>query len=332
VEAGAGGQGLEAVLAEHGRSVWAVTILAAAVESGLLASVATGAGTEDAARAADLDPALAREMLDVIAAMGLGETREGDFEPGPALAEALGTERIEVLRADLRTTLLQSREFLTAARAGTLAPGWSSEDPELLEAQGLLSALPVPMLAQRLLPSLGDLGERLRAPDAAMLDVGAGVGHVAIAFAREFPAMRVVGLEPAEAPFALARENVREAGLADRIELRQQLVQDMTDEGRFDFAWLPIVFLPTEVVRAGLRTVLRALRPGGYLAIGVVAAPGPDLGSALWRLRARLWGSEGLTAEEAERLVEEAGYAEIRSLPPRPGGVLTPIVATRPAA
>jgi SAM-dependent methyltransferase len=330
VEAGGPDQGLEQMLAEHAKGVWAVSVLAAVLESGLLEAIGRGEGAGDAARSAGLDPAIAVGMLDVLASMGLAEPDGDGFRLAAGLAESAAGERLEVLRADLRTTLLQSREFLAAAREGSLAPGWSSTDPELLEAQGLLSAMPVPMLAQRLLPSLGDLGERLAGPDAAMLDVGAGVARVSIAFARQFPALRVVGLEPADAPLAIARRNVAAAGLEDRIELRRQLVQDMEDEGAFDLAWLPIVFLPDEVVESGLRTVLRALRPGGYVTIGVVAAPGPDLGSALWRLRARLWGSEGMTRGDAERMVREAGYDDIRVLPARPGGALTPIAARRP--
>jgi predicted O-methyltransferase YrrM len=75
--------------------------------------------------------------------------------------------------------------------------------------------------------------------------------------------LRVVGLDPFDTPLALARRNVAEAGLADRIELRPQRVQDLAEENRYDLAWVPVKFLPADVAARGLHRVHAALRPGG---------------------------------------------------------------------
>jgi hypothetical protein len=112
-----------------------------------------------------------------------------------------------------------------------------------------------------------------------------------------------------------------------RIELRAQLVQDLADDGAFDFCFLPSVFLSTEVLRSGLAAVLRALRPGGWVVMGTLGAPGDELAPALSRLKATLWGSAALTPEQVTRLCEEAGYADVRVLPGR--GTLIPIAAQR---
>jgi predicted O-methyltransferase YrrM len=89
------------------------------------------------------------------------------------------------------------------------------------------------------------------------------VGVIAIELCRSYPALRVVGLEPAAAPLAQARRNVEAANLADRIELRQQRVEDLGDTEAFDLAYVAQVFLPDAAFEAGLRNVWRALRPGG---------------------------------------------------------------------
>src|SRR5439155_20735683 len=131
--------------------------------------------------------------------------------------------------------------------------------------------------------------ERMERPGAAALDVGTGVGAIAVALCRRFPDLRVVGLEPAQAPMAEARRNVIAAGLQDRIELRGQRVEALTDEAAYDFVFLPIVFLPTEVLRRGLAAVLRALKPGGWAGMGALGVSGDALAPALARLKATLW-------------------------------------------
>jgi cyclopropane fatty-acyl-phospholipid synthase-like methyltransferase len=67
---------------------------------------------------------------------------------------------------------------------------------------------------------LAGLAERLNAPSASFLDVGVGVGVIAIEMCRAYPALRVVGLEPAEAPRREALGRIAAAGLSDRIEIR----------------------------------------------------------------------------------------------------------------
>jgi methylase of polypeptide subunit release factors len=89
---------------------------------------------------------------------------------------------------------------------------------------------PVAIWAERLFPALKGLPEALHAPTAHFLDVGTGVGHLAIAMCRQFPTLRVVGIDPFETALELARRNVVEADLEGRITLRSALVQDLTEE------------------------------------------------------------------------------------------------------
>jgi predicted O-methyltransferase YrrM len=128
---------------------------------------------------------------------------------------------------------------------------------------------------------------------------------------------------------AEARRNVVAAGMDRRIELRGQRIEDLADEAAFDFAFLPIVFLPTEALRSGLAAVHRALRPGGWVVMASLGGAGDALAPALARLKATLWGSEALAPEAVGALCEEAGYAEVRVLGGPPGATLVPVAARR---
>ncbi len=278
-----------------------------------------------------LPAGLARRLLDVLVALGVAERDAGGgYRPGAA-AEALLRDRAatEALAAEARSALLQSADLVARGRAGTLdVGGWLHEDPEILRAQGVSSGAAVPALAKAF-PLLGDLAERMERPGAAALDVGTGVAAIAIALCRRFEHLRVVGLEPASAPLAEARRNVVAAGLEQRIELRAQRVEDLADEAAFDFCFLPSVFLSTPALRSGLAAVLRALRPGGWVVMSTLGAPGDALAPALSRLKATLWGSEALAPAEVARLCEEAGYAEVRIVAVPERSTLTPIAAQR---
>jgi SAM-dependent methyltransferase len=297
-------------------SAWVLACASIAAEKGVLAALPADAPA--VARRTGLAPPLVARLLDVLAAAGVIGRDAGGFVPGAPVDEQLA--------AEARSALLQAADL---AKGGALdLEGWRHEDPAILRAQGLSSSSAVPALAAAF-PSLGDLAERMERPGATALDVGTGVAAIAIALCRRFPELRVVGLEPAKAPMTEARRNVVAAGLDRRIELRGQRVQDLTDEAAFDFAFLPSVFLSTEALRAALPAILRALKPGGWVVTGTPGGGDGELAPALMRLRATLWGSEGLTPADLRDLFAEAGYAEVRVFDVPPRLTLVPVAARR---
>ncbi len=196
------------------------------------------------------------------------------------------------------------------------APGWTYTAASVLQTggdvtQGFASVLP------RFLPQLEGLGARLEASGAAFLDVGTGVAGLAIAMARRWPALRVVGLDVWGPSLALARKNVAEAGLQERVEIREQPGEELPDEGAFDLAWIPAPFIPQNALGRVVERVHRSLKPGGWV-LFASAKPGEDLRGAQMRFMVALFGGRPSTQEEVAGLLTQKGLIEVRTLPGPP--------------
>jgi precorrin-6B methylase 2 len=323
------GQQARQILDELSSSVWAFATLTAALEAGLLELLAEPQELGAISAHPGLDPSLTQAMLEVLVALGLVR-RDGQVAvAAPGLGPLLGPEAKEVLVAQLRSTDLQSRQLVDGARHGGLAPGWQHTDPELLEAQGRSGKGAIPAMVQSICQNPA-LAARLGQPSARFLDVGVGVGVIAIELCRAFPALRVVGLEPAAAPLAQARRNLAAGQLADRIELRQQGVEDLDDRAAFDVAYVAQVFIPDGVFEAGLARVWRALRPGGWVSMPAISATGDDLEAALSRLRNILWGGGVRLPEQVAEAARGVGFTGVQ-VSPFLGGTSRAILAQRPA-
>jgi SAM-dependent methyltransferase len=310
--------------------MWTLAAFAAAVESGLVAALDEPREVDELAARTGLPVAVATALLDVLATMDLAERAGEHWVAGTELEPVLREPRLGVLRDDLRTTLLQGLALFTTARVEPQAlSGWRHTDEDLLQAQGRVSASVVPMLANVLFPHVPGLLGRLEGGSGAFLDVGAGVAAVSIAMCRQYPSLRAVGLEPASAPLALARANVAAAGMNERIELRDRRVEELDDEAIFDVAWLPASFLPADTFATALRTVHRALRPGGLLLTGALDPSGDDAAAAVTRLRLTLWGGDSLLPAEVVAMAEAAGYVGVTTVE-RTSGRLVPMHARRP--
>lgn len=141
--------------------------------------------------------------------------------------------------------------------------------------------------------------------------------------------VRTVALEPAPCPAAIGERHVREAGLDDRIDIRRQRVETMTDHRAFDLAFLPQMFLPDAIMDATLRGVFRALKPGGWLLVAVLARPGPDVAAGVARLKNILWGGNARVSDALKPLIEGAGFSPVIRAPG--GESIRMICARRPA-
>ena len=79
------------------------------------------------------------------------------------------------------------------------------------------------------LDAAGEPGDAaVRAQLDRVLDVGTGVGVLAVAFCRRFPNATVVGIDPRELSLEMARQNVAAAGFDSRITLRQTRIEALS--------------------------------------------------------------------------------------------------------
>jgi 2-hydroxy-4-(methylsulfanyl)butanoate S-methyltransferase len=318
------------VITDLSSSVWAFSALACALEAGLLEALSEARSLTDLGQRSGIPACLVEGLLDVLVALGL-LLRAGDgYSSTPDLLPLLQAPVRDALLADIRSVYLQSRAMIDAAKRRRLLAGWSHTDAELLAAQGASSGSLFHTLAHTLFPRLDGLIERLQSPRGTFLDVGTGVGAIAIQMCCLFPTLQVVGLEPQDAPLAEARRNVTAAKLGERIELRAQRIEDLADREAFDLVWLPQVFLPREVLESGLRRAWAALRPGGWILLIAFSTPGMDLDAALLRLANIAYGGDPLYPEQVAELLADADFARTQIVQSPAGSNPKLIVGQRP--
>jgi predicted O-methyltransferase YrrM len=220
--------------------------------------------------------------------------------------------RLDAIRAELGIGALSDedrRRVLGAIRAFTAqsaalmaepdrAPGWGETDPATLQSFGRMS-----MAVAELIGTFADLP-----PAPRILDIGTGVGLLAVAFCQHFAGATVVGVDVWTPSLALARQNVESAGLADRIELREQDVTTLNDEAAFDLVWVPAPFLPRAIVAETLTHSRRALKPGGWLVFGAFAGPPDRVATLVNELRIVRAGGHPWTDAEAVAALRDAGF------------------------
>lgn len=240
----------------------------------------------------DAPPEIVDAVGAVTKAAGLSDLSE---LPAPQRASMLGMVRLFVHQA---VDLVDD-----AARA----PGWTFTDPAILDGWGRGSTMVPPMIAA----AHPDL-QQVR----AFLDVGTGVGLLAVAAAHVWPDATIVGIDPWEPSLARARTNVSGAGLDDRITLRDQELTSLDDVDVYDCVWIPTFFVGETQLVKGLSVALRALQPGGWIVLGVNRTPPIPLAQATATLRVVRGGGTALTTERAVELLEEAGYGGVHAVAP----------------
>ena len=242
-----------------------------------------------------------------------------NLEPG--LFDGLEPNQAASVASRLNFALQDALEFMNdPARA----PGWGYTDPEVLQERGRSSASVARNFAD-VARSRPELDTALA--DGDFLDIGIGVGWLAIEAANLWPNMRIVGLDIWEPSLELAASNIAKKGLQDRIALRRQSVAELNDEAAFDVIWLPSAFLPYEVFNEALPRINLALKPGGFLLIGGVAVSADPLNQSLLDLRAVISGGHAWRVEEMKTHLSDAGFRDIEYAEGNKGSV--PLVIGR---
>lgn len=259
------------------------------------------------------DEQMAAAAADVLAAAGLTA----------AVASAPFTA--EQLTGMATVPLLQ-----TAALVDGRSKRWSDHSDATLRAQGEASGAAATMFSAFLLPQFPELATRLNNSGARMMDVGTGIGALAVGYARAFPHLHVTAIDVLDRALELASVTVQGAGLSDRVTLRRQSVADVDETSTYDLAWIPAPFVPEPAFTDGVGRLAAALRPGGLLMIGHGKYDGPSIDVALTRFKTVAYGGTPLDGAAAVRLLQSHGLEGVQSIPTPPGAPgLT--VGTRPA-
>jgi SAM-dependent methyltransferase len=167
--------------------------------------------------------------------------------------------------------------------------------------------------------ALGTLAQGLHAPQARLLDAGAGEGLLAEAIAQRHPAWHVVAADLAGSMLRRGEDRVARRAIGN-VEFR---VADLTgDLGTDEFDAILAIECLGEIPddRAAVRAMARALRPGGLLLAHVPthdwrpALPGSE---RTWRHQAR----HGYRSADITVMLEEAGL-EVTSVEPTARGTV----------
>src|SRR5262245_52449328 len=160
-------------------------------------------------------------------------------------------------------------------------PAWKVRDPAMLHAQGQASRA----IVHGLIALAADRPALAASLDGRMLDVGTGVGALALEAAAQRPSLEIVGIDIWDPALALARANVAASPHAARIQVRVQDVTRLDEVAAYTLTWLPAPFLTRAVAQAALDRLAAALAPGGYLVVGLYLPPADAVGAALAALR-----------------------------------------------
>jgi methylase of polypeptide subunit release factors len=193
-------------------------------------------------------------------------------------------------------------------------PGWVLHDPTTLQALGQASRQNV-----RGIVALASDRPQLAASLAGrVLDVGTGVGAMALEAAEQCPSLQVVGIDIWEPSLALARANVAASPHAARIEIRAQDVTQLDELAAYTLAWLPAPFLPRPMAEAALDRLAVALAPNGHLVVGLYAVPTDKVGAALTALRVVRSAGHVWDIAEMELQLRVRGFVDLETclLPP----------------
>jgi SAM-dependent methyltransferase len=239
----------------------------------------------------DGDPAVVAALDAVLEAAGIPPV--GDLPPEQGAQAA----------AMLRSLFRQTADIIEDPGR---APGWRYTDPLILQGQGRASML-IPTLIAACSPAVG--------PVSSFLDVGTGVGWLAVAATTQvWPGCEVVGIDVWEPSLALAAANVASAGVGDRVTIRRQDLAELDDRDRFDCAWVPSFFFSAPALARGIPRVVESLRPGGWVVVGRFDPPPDPVARATSALGVVRDGGAALSDDEVLAMLRDAGCVEAARL------------------
>ncbi len=118
-----------------------------------------------------------------------------------------------------------------------------------------------------------------------ILDIATGTADLAIKLARELNPDHVTGVDLSEAMIEIGRRKVAEAGLGQKIDLRQADCLDLPfDDNTFDCVTVAYGVRNFEHLDRGYREMLRVLKPGGTVCVIELSTPTSPIVKPFYKL------------------------------------------------
>jgi demethylmenaquinone methyltransferase/2-methoxy-6-polyprenyl-1,4-benzoquinol methylase len=139
------------------------------------------------------------------------------------------------------------------------------------------------------------LVSRIPADARRVLDVASGTAAVAIELAHAAPGRTVIGVDQSPEMLAAGRARIEDAGLSERIELRESRAESLPfADGEYDALTFTYLLRYVDDVPATLRELARVVKPGGTVAMLEFGLP-----RGVWRPAWELYVQFGLPAAGA---------------------------------
>jgi demethylmenaquinone methyltransferase / 2-methoxy-6-polyprenyl-1,4-benzoquinol methylase len=132
------------------------------------------------------------------------------------------------------------------------------------------------------------LVSRIPAGATRVLDVASGTAAVAIELARRVPSREVTGADQSTEMLNTGRARVEEAGLSERIDLREGRAESLPfADAEFDALTFTYLLRYVDDPAATMRELARVVRPGGTIAMLEFGVPS-GISRLLWELYVRI--------------------------------------------
>jgi precorrin-6B methylase 2 len=243
----------------------------------------------------------------------------------PGTLDSLKPDEISVALNYIVFQIEEARELL---QDPTRPPAWRIDDAAVLQSMGDLSRI----LPRRMLAFAANRPALAKAMTGRFLDVGTGVGAIALEAAARCPTLQVVGLDIWDPALELACANVAASPDAARIEIRKQSITDLNETAAYTVAFLAAPFMDRAVVEAALDRLAIAIAPEGYLVVSIYVPPPDKLVGALTELRRVRSGGHSWTTDDMSAAITARGFVDIELQPGPPALSISPtlVFARRP--